>query len=822
MLEVVRVGTMRAIAQIVAWVWLGIATAAGQSGEVGARELYQALNALRVDPSQVYRVRELDLRRDVVRLSLSEGKLAFLTPLNGRVIGAIFTGQGRVLAAPRDPVEKLSLARFLGTPLLDQSFSRAYLRFTDQTGAELQQQLRQAGAQQIEEPSFAEQWNPTVANLNPWHSLRTLADWLSSEPQPYFYAGLVGEVSGPFDVLVDNRQEEEFLLGQPRWEAGARYYDVWASFARADASGRPRLPFVPLAYAIQTSILADRTLEGETLLSLKALRSGERMVALELSRFLTVQAVTDAAGRPCAFFQNEEVNRNEIVQRGNDSLFVILPEAPRAGEEFRLRLTYRGTVISDAGNGVYFVGERGSWYPHIGGASHFASFELNFRWPRRLQLVATGKKLEEREQGDWRIGRCRSEVPIPVAGFNLGEYANAVVDAGNVKIELYANAQLEPALLGRFDRPAVLVPVPRSGSLGARPGSPVPRLTVPEPPPSPAALMKQLGQEIAEAIRFSEKLNGAFPFDRLAISQIPGSFGQGWPGLLYLSTLSFLPAGAQHRAAVSQRMQEQFTELLPFHEVAHQWWGNLVGLGSYRDQWIHEGLANYIALLYADSKKPGGRVLAAWLERYRNELTAKEPGKEETPETAGPLALGYRLRSSKSPAGYSEVVYPKGTWVFHMLRMMLRDPAAKNPDARFAELLQSLIKSHRYRGLTTQELQRAVEERMTGAMDLEETGSMEWFFDQWVRGAAIPRYSVEFKTQPLSDGYLVRGTVKQAGVPETFIASVPVYAARVGGRPILLGSVVASGRESTFQFVSKFRPKRLLIDPQLTLLCLTQ
>jgi len=810
--------------RVVVWVFLAAGTSAGQPAGVGPGDLYQALNALRVDPHEIYYVRELHLRRDAVRISFSEGKLAFLAALNGRVTGAVFTGRGQVLAIPSDPAEKRSLARFLGAPLLDQGFSRAFLRFTDDTAGELHRQLLEAGAQTLDEPSFAQEWNPAVANLNPWHSLRVLADWLSAQAQPYFYAGLVGEVSKPFDVLVDNRREDQVMLGQVRWEAGVRYYDVWAAFPRADAPPAPSESFVPLAYAITTSILENRTLQGETLVRGKALHDGEQIIPLELSRFLTVQGVTDGEGRPLVFFQNEEINRRDIAQRGNDSLFVVLPDPAREGQEFRLQLTYRGGVISDAGNGVYFVGARGSWYPHIGGADHFVPFDLTFRWPRRLQLVATGKKLEEREENEWRVGHWKSEAPIPVAGFNLGEYASEALDASGLRIELYANRQLEQVLLNRFPRSPDPLAGLRPPSVWPHPARPQePNVALPEPPPpSPAAVLKPLAQEIAEAIRFEEKFNGPFPFDQLVISQIPGSFGQGWPGLLYLSTLSFLPPEAQGRAGIGRRVQEQATELLPFHEVVHQWWGNVVGWASYHDQWIPEGLSQYLALLYADSKKPGERTLASWLERYRDALTAKKPGSQETPEDVGPLVLGYRLHSSKSPEAYDTVIYGKGSWVVHMLRMMLREPDTKNPDGRFIELLRSVLESHRYGALTTDDLQRATEKLMSPAMDLEGNHSMDWFFDQWVRGTGIPRYSVEFQARPQGTGFLVRGTLQQTGVPDTFIASVPLYAARPRSKAVLLGTVVTSGAETSFQFVSRLRPKRILIDPQLTLLCLTE
>lgn len=803
------------------WPW---SRASAQAGH--PEDLFRALNRLRTNTKEVYYIRNLRLRHDAVRFNFEEGKLAFLAAYDGKLTGAVFTGRGRALALPRDPVEKQQLARFLGAPLLDQPFTSAYLRFTDSTAEELLAQLKESGAEASDEPSFAEEWDETISNLNPWHSLRILTDWLAAVPRPYFYAGLLGETTGAFDVLVDERRAEQVLIGQPRWVAGQRYFDVWTSFRRTDSSERLAPPFRALSFSIETTIRPDLVLEGTARITAKAERGTERAVPLELSRFLVVKSVQDADGKLLPFFQNAAVNRHEIAERGNDSLIVILPAVAKAGEELKLRVVYQGSVIADAGNGVYFVGDRGSWYPHFSGASEFAPVELSLRWPHRLQLVATGRKLEQHEEGEWRTGRWRSEGPIPVAGFNLGEYASETVESEGLQIQLYANRQLEQFLQERFRRQQSDPRLPMGSGLGSQHPHARSTVIIPEVTPSPASLLRELGGEIADAARYFERFNGRFPYPSLAVSQIPGAFGQGWPGLLYLSTFAFLSPRDQQRAGLTERAQEQFTDLVPFHEVAHQWWGDLVSWESYHDQWIQEGLANYIALLYADSKKNPERTLAGWLERYRKELAAKEAGVNVPAESAGPLVLGYRLRCSRSPAAFDRIVYGKGTWVFHMLRMMLRDPAAAaNPagaDARFAQLLQRLLEAHRYHALSTDDLQKAVESVMTPAMALEGGRSMDWFFDQWVRGTGLPRYSVEFTVQPKGAQFVMRGTLKQAGVPETFLAAVPLYAARPGGKPVLLGTVVTSGAETPFQFVTPLRPRRLLIDPQQTLLCQTQ
>jgi len=221
----------------------------------------------------------------------------------------------------------------------------------------------------------------------------------------------------------------------------------------------------------------------------------------------------------------------------------------------------------------------------------------------------------------------------------------------------------------------------------------------------------------------------------------------------------------------------------------------------------------------------------------------KEQGQEEAPDEAGPLMLGPRLQSSKTAGTYVRILYGKGPWIFHMLRMMMRDPkpvpsAAEgapassralsqrenNPDARFQQLLSGLLESHRYRPLTTDDLQRAVEKLMTPEMDLESNRSMEWFFDQWIRHTGIPRYSVTFEVRPggKGQGFIVTGTLKQEGVPETFTAAVPLYAPRTVGKPVLLGTVITTGAETTFQFTTRSRPRRLLIDPNRTLLCVAE
>src|ERR1700731_504682 len=387
-----------------------------------AREVYDQLSALRVDPATLYEIdpaNRIELRRGHVQLSFEQGKLAFLQVFEGRVTGAVFFGHGHIVAAPRDVVEKQQMAHFLGAPVLDQDFTSACMRFTDDTAADLLRQLRAAQLSPQPDPAFAARWDALLASLNPGQSLRFLVDSLSQTPEPYFFGAIDGVTTGPFDIVLDPLRRESLLLGQQKKNGGRTFYDVWASY-NLPGIAAPAVAFRALRYAIDTSILVDNSLEAKTEVRFRAETGGERVLSLPLSHLLNIEEVSGEHGEALTFFQNEGMTLRERSTRGNDFLSVVLPSAPPRGAEFTLRFRYRGNVIEDAGNGVLYVGARESWYPHFGDGADFADYELTMHWPRRLRLVATGTKLDEREDGDFRVAHWRTEKPAPARGFNLG------------------------------------------------------------------------------------------------------------------------------------------------------------------------------------------------------------------------------------------------------------------------------------------------------------------------------------------------------------------------------------------------------------------
>src|SRR6201981_235017 len=146
-----------------------VTPAMASPGDKSPRDLYEVLNALRPDPRATYELASGDrseLRRSAAQFYFEHGKLTFLAPLDGRITGAVFSGRGHVLAAPRDPVEKQQMGRFLGSPVLDQAFGSAYLRFTDGTADELLLEFRKRSLAPQTDTTFLSQWEPTLRPLN--------------------------------------------------------------------------------------------------------------------------------------------------------------------------------------------------------------------------------------------------------------------------------------------------------------------------------------------------------------------------------------------------------------------------------------------------------------------------------------------------------------------------------------------------------------------------------------------------------------------------------------------------------------------------------
>jgi hypothetical protein len=798
----------------VLWLTLAFAARTVSAQDVwDPKELLRNLNQASVDPAEVYVLRNAQITRDRVNLYFNRGFIGFFGPVAGEVTGAIFVGDGEILLVPPDAVERQSLAHFTGSPILAEQFSWAYLRFTDQSASELRALARRPEPEDFEQPGdFAERWTPVARRLSAISSVRLLMDLLGARDRPYFLAHVQGVHLGMFQVEVDERSPEAVRVVAVQRQARGVYSDVWCSFPSRNSARHAReLAVGSVRFAsskIDTRIHSDYSMETHAELELESRSNQERVLVFELARALNLVAVTAEDGQAIPALEDTSLEESEAAARGNDWIVVALPSPQPVGKRFRLNFRYQGNVITEVGNGVFCVGARGSWYPSRGPTS-FARFDLTFHYPEQLTLIATGNRVQETAAEGWKTSRWVSEGTIPVAGFNLGTYRSRTRHVGQTVMEVHATRAVEESLEQRH----AAVSTPSDGPI-RQPGTRWPLLeSIPRPvvPLTPAALLDRMADDAANALRFFETLFGPFPYPYLAVSQAPGHFGQGWPGLVYLPTLSFLTEADRTRLGYRGKTGEDDAQLSVAHEIAHQWWGNMVGWASYRDQWLSEGFATYAAALYLTRDKDGERKFRALLRSYRDDLLAKI-SEGSTVEAGGPICLGQRLGNSRNPAGYQNIIYKKSCWVIHMLRALMTDSRTAS-DERFFQMLRDFLNSYRGQNASTENFIRHAEKYMTRTLDLEGNRRLDWFFANWVFGTGIPTYTLEVTTQPLATRqFVIQGKITASNVPAPFEMPVPVVAVDRADQKALLGWVVVGESGGHFRFTTPTKPAKITID----------
>jgi hypothetical protein len=801
--------------------------------------LYARIRSVGLDPQRVYRVREAAIDRPNLHLDLDDGTLAFTEDICGRITGAFFQGEGEIRLRPPNRVERGSLALFTGMAILEEQFTSAYLRFNDDTAASLQPFL--APAAETEE--FIKQWSETGRNLAEFDALRLLLDFShflpatgGNEPDRKFpsllHAHLLGKKLGAFEVFWDAAATEPISVGQPRLKDDQLFFDIWTSFAPSGgAVVATQVGDVSITnYRIRASVQPPTMLRASTEIIVRIRNGGERALIFELSRYLKLDAV-NAEGQAVDFIQNPAIEGSQLRRKGNDLVALVFPAPLAARQELKLRFTYAGEVLSEAGKGLLFVGERGTWYPSFGLSP--AQFEMEFHYPAIWTLVATGKQIvrakgEETETsaapGAEKVSRWVSERPIPVAGFNLGKYIRGEAKAGNILVEAYGTKVVEKSFPKA--RPEIIqeptlpgISPSRSGSIGS--------MVLAPPPPSPAHDVQAVADRAAKAIGSFSQWFGPYPYGSLALTQMPGDLSQGWPGLVFLSSFAFLSPQEQTDLHLDSVTRELDSQVL-VHETAHQWWGDLVLWKSYRDQWIAEGLANYASLMMLEQQNPA--QFREVLEKYRRDLLSKNKDGEPLRD-AGPVTLGQRLVSSHFPNGYETISYERGTWLFHMLRSMLRDSMPRdsgaahsrkgqtNTEEPFFRALRKIRERYAGKSITTQQLIQGFEEDLPRPLWYEKRPKLDWFLEGWIDGTSIPVLGArEIRITEKAGVTTVTGVIIQKDAPDDLVTAVPVYAATASNALIFLGEVLADGRETAFRLTAPTMVRKIVLDPKQTIL----
>ena len=171
-----------------------------------------------------------------------------------------------------------------------------------------------------------------------------------------------------------------------------------------------------------------------------------------------------------------------------------------------------------------------------------------------------------------------------------------------------------------------------------------------------------------------------------------------------------IPLEAQGLAIFGSNHVDGFggSERLVAHELAHQWFGNSVGLASWKDIWLNEGFACYAEWLWSEHS---GRMSAAdWARQFRRQLAAQP--RDLIVGDPGPASM------------FDDRIYKRGALTLHALRTV-------TGDAVFFELLRAWTARHRFGTVTTQDF-RALATELSGQ-------NLDRLFQSWLFETSLPR-----------------------------------------------------------------------------------
>ncbi len=795
---------------------LAASCAAGVSAQSDSTGAWITVSAPAMDAQKSATVENVQIVRDRVKITLVNGTIQFTQPANGVVFGAVFHGEGRLQVDPPNPTETQQLRLFTKQDKLDMTFSESTFSFTDGLLDEVGKQVkwRDGGAADELYAKRQQEREDVGAEYLP----RLFKSVMSPDRKrtAYFLADLKTEKSW-IEVRFDAMQPEEVRVG--RWaDAGPfKNLDYWMNFP---ADGRDphhayddpaaRQDFLIPDYQLDTSVTEGAELSATAHVTVQPRYSGERVLLFNLDSNLRVGAVKDGQGKNLAFQQARE--RKQHSQSHGDYVAVMLLGPTQAGQKQVLEFQYGGKhVVEKVGDGNYFCQSFG-WYPTaflpelgVDDAAFRSNFDLTFRSPKRYKLVATGQKTSETTDGKELITTWKSDIPLAVAGFAFGDYKLFTDKVGDVEIQVYANNRPDE-LLQRIQRAFEdpLSDLRGQGQFDSHIGSGVPIGTL-----TPAALGKTINIETANTLKVFQSYYGPYPYKTLAVTNIIGSYGQGWPGLLYLGWFTFLDS--TQRNALGIKNQTQYSDFFRAHESSHQWWGQRVGWKSYHDQWLSEGFAEFSGMLYVQYRQNMKESLTQF--RLEKELLSREDLNRHKTESLGPIWMGQRIGSSITDArSYQDLIYSKGAYVLQMIRQMMMDPRNPDPDRAFKETMQDYCRTFENKSASTEDFKAIVEKHMTPGMDLDGNHKMDWFFNQYVYGTGIPQYTLHVSLTPTANGKTsVSGELLRSGVPDNWKDAIPLYA-HMGDRNARLGTLASTHPREEINVVLPGGVSKLSID----------
>jgi len=466
-----------------------------------------------------------------------------------------------------------------------------------------------------------------------------------------------------------------------------------------------------------------------------------RSIVFELNGSLKVDGV-EKDGKVLTGVVQDQVGAGALGPNVRIDLGAVIP----ANQPATLRIRWGGALTSPEGGPLAnkrlaYVGSEGSylmyasrWFPFHDYAADRATSDITIIVPTGMLVGGMSDDPVNPQPDKNGVTRFRfvSKQPVLVGNFVAGQYVAKTLRMGRYELQFFV-----------------------------KPGSEN-RIT-------------NYGELMGHALEFytNEYGNPAFGA-RLIIAQTDDETMETYsgPGILFLASKLFDSV----RGASEERMER---------EVAYQWWGQTVGLKSFDDAWISQGLAEWSAFAFREMYLKDAQLDAAQREEQERALTFEQTSSI----VRAPSAL------DDQSAAYKSIVFYKGAMVFRMLRESMGTQ-------KFNQLLKKFLEQFRNKNASIDDFERLTTQ-VAGK-------NMRYFFAQWVEGTGVPEFSVDYQIIRTRAGkFRTRGTVRQNFENLHLPVELTLHSEGDSQTKILY----LAGTSEDFDFESNGQPVSAEVDP---------
>jgi Peptidase family M1 domain len=403
-----------------------------------------------------------------------------------------------------------------------------------------------------------------------------------------------------------------------------------------------------------------------------------RGTAQSVYRFDLHSQIYDSAERPRKFnvlSVKDDKGRELSYDHTKGSLLIGLKEKVPANQPFRYTIEIEGNFLVLAGGNTAWQLGTEPWFPLPDLNGQYYTIHSTVKVKKPFIAFTPGTTIRRVTEGDYNVVETRVSRPVQFAVVHAGRYyydEQKYDDGLTIRVASYAQSN--------------------------------------------AAAQKKLGKLAWKMIKFYEPWLGPFPFKEFNIIEINElGFGQAPPGTMFITKEAFNPLMGDDNKLFSEGVNERYA-----HEIAHQYWGHVVKMGTIEEQWVTESFAEYSSSL-AIKKMMGPSAYNSMVAKWRS--NAKDAAEVSSIALANRIRIPGDLENQFRFRAY--LIYDKGAYVLAALHKELGDD-------KFLTFLRSLTGLFEFRFLTTRDM-IALLARIDGGKDYTP------FFEQYYWGTGMPK-----------------------------------------------------------------------------------